>query len=64
MLENINQIKNSMIINDKHTLVEDFQIQLARSQKCLEINDVLGSERWNQEASKTLEKLSRYHSNL
>lgn len=36
---------------------EDFQIQIKRSNKCLDLCDTDGSERWIREAKHTLERI-------
>ena len=38
----------------------DFEIQIIRSNRCLELCDAYGSDRWNKEAQNTLDKIKEY----
>lgn len=39
----------------------DFEIQIIRSNRCLDLCDADGSDRWNKEAQNTLDKIKEYH---
>ena len=48
----LNSETNKNTLSDLGRLELDFQIQLQRSNRCLDLCDVEGAERWNEEAKK------------
>jgi len=55
----LNSETNKNTLSDFGRLELDFQIQLQRSSRCLDLCDVEGAERWNEEAKLTLSKMSK-----
>jgi len=53
------QNSNNTTLSEFGRLELDFQIQLKRSNRCLDLCDVQGAERWNEEAKKTLYKMAK-----
>ncbi len=54
-----NSKTSNSTISEFGRLELDFQIQLKRSNRCLDLCDVQGAERWNEEAKLTLSKMSK-----
>jgi len=55
----LNSETNKNTLSDFGRLELDFKIQLQRSDRCLDLCDVEGAERWNNEAKLTLSKMSK-----
>ena len=58
-MPNLEQCVNEL--SELGRLELDFDIQIKRSNRCLELCDADGSDRWNKEAQNTLDKIKEYH---
>ena len=58
-MPNLEQCVNEL--SELGRLELDFDIQIKRSNRCLELCDTDGSDRWIKEAQNTLDKIKEYH---